>query len=223
MKKASSVYASKTDVEVIDIYKNNCHWRTKQDIEAYFYQKYTPLCKKYSFKYKYLSTFEDNMQDCYFQMIQALEYVDTNKITDLEKYSFGVTFVSYLSSHFIAEIKKYKNSGEEMTKELPTINIQPTPGIASDYVTEGEKFLNSSLCNKTQENDIIFNMYKAEFEGTLPEKELRLFQMLADGMKKKDIVKELGEKHTANLTFWINKIQKRYVEFNNSIGYEITI
>jgi hypothetical protein len=210
MKKVNSIYSAKTDVEVIEIYKNNSHWRTKQDIETHLYKKYTPLCKKYSSKYSYLQPMEDNMQDCYFQMIQALDYVDLNKVNDLERYSFGSTFSNYLSSHFIAEYRKYIKGKDSITEE---------------YVTQQEEGLNKIEQGQTEspEGSIIFNMYRDKFEETLPEKEKRLFQLLADGMKKSDIVVELGEKRMANLSYWIVKLQKRYVEFNNSIGYEFTV
>jgi thiol-disulfide isomerase/thioredoxin len=217
MKNTSSVYqnyASKTDLEVIEIYKNNSHWRTKREIETYFYQKYIPLCKKYSYKYRYIQPMEDNMQDCYFQMVQALDYVDINKVTNPEMYSFGITFRGYLSSHFIAEIKKYKEEFE--------IHVEYTE-FYEVHTKHMGKNKDLKYRGSVQENSVIFKIYKQKFEETLSEKEKRLFKMLADGMKKKDIVKELGKKHTANLTFWVNKIQKKYVEFNNSIGYEIAI
>ena len=212
--KKSNNYSNKSDVEVIEIYKNNSHWRTKQEIETHFYQKYSPLCKKYSYKYNYLSTMEDNMQECYFQLINALEYVDINKITNIESYSFGITLRGYVSSYFISQMSQYRDvySIEDETTSYTT-------GVGS----RDNKVNHIRSKEREYENNLIFNLYKEEFEETLPEKEKRLFQMLADGMKKKDIVKELGEKHTANLTYWINKIQKKYIAYTTSIGYEITM
>lgn len=203
--KKSNAYSTKSDVEVIKIYKNNSHWRTKQEIEAHLYQKYSPLCKKYSYKYRYLSTMEDNMQDCYLQMVQALDFIDVNKITDAEKYSFGITFGGYLSSHFISQLKQKKDDTIEYDSQ------------------QEQNFAKVMATSKSPEEQVIFNIFKKEFENTLPEKEKILFQMLTDGMQKKVIAKELGEKHTANLTFWVNKIQKKYIAYTQLIGYELTV
>jgi len=212
--KKSNNYSNKTDAEVIEVYKNNSHWRTKQEIETYFYQKYMPLCKKYSYKFKYLSSFEDNIQECYFMLINALEYIKMDKIKKPEIYSFGITFRGYLTSYFISQMKQYR---EVYSVEESEEKAGYTTGVGS----RNHKDNNAAYRNKEYENNLIFNLYKEEFEETLPEKEKRLFQMLADGMRKKDIVKELGEKHTANLTFWTSKLAKKYTEFNNTIGYEL--
>ena len=200
MKKTNN-YSNKTDLEVIEIYKNNSHWRTKQEIETYFYKKYAPLCKKYSNAYRYLSSMEDNMQECYFLMIKALEFVNINKINNESSFSFGYIFKSYIEPYF-----KY-----EGTKNKKYI-----------YEVDREKII---VQNKTKsfEDILIFNTNLEIFKKQLTSYELNLLNLLQTNMKKQDIAKELGEKHTANLSYWRTKIQSKYIEFMNNAGYELTI
>jgi hypothetical protein len=208
--KNTNSFSHKTDLEIIEMYNDNCYWKTKQDIETYFYKKCTPLIKKYSYKYKFLSTVEDNMQESYFLLIQALEWVDTVKITNQDNFSFPLVFKGYLSSHFVKEFKKYSNNANTFTEEYVVSAEVDSPKVEQAFILP-------------QEDSIIFNMYKKQFEETLPEKEKRLFQMLVDGMKKKDIVKELGEKHTANLSYTTKKIACSLTIFFRQIGYELNI
>lgn len=207
--KNTNNFSHKTDLEIIEMYNDNCHWKTKQEIETYFYKKCTPLLGKYSRKYSYLSSVEDNMQDCYFLLIQALEWVDSTKVKDVSKFSFIAIMEGYLISHFVAVIRNKYTVGRSTEEYVVT----PTE---NDFTVEQAFVL-------PEENSIIFNMYKQQFENTLPEKEKRLFQLLADGMKKKDIAKELGEKHTANLTYTTKKIACSLTIFFRQIGYELTV
>jgi len=214
MKKLND-YSNKTDLEIIEIYKNNAHWKTKQEIETYFYKKYSPLCKKYSNLYRHISSMEDNMQECYFLMIKALDYVDTNKITNTSLFSFGSIFRFHITSHFIHEnVRKVKEFNHLLSENDLDYYINHSTYIRSN------SYKNNVTCI---ENKIIFNTNLEIFKKQLTSYELNLLELLQTSMKKQDVAKELGEKHTANLTYWRSKIQSKYIEFMNNVGYELTI
>ena len=213
--KVKSNYSEKSDVEVLDVYYNNAHWRTKQEIEAHLYKKYEPLCKAMSYKYRAMSTFEDNMQDCFLIMLKTLDGNQAQKISS-HIDSFGGIFKGYLRGYFKSNYSQFM---KDVHERAGTINEYTHSHLEKLPIA----FIQKNWGIQSQETTIIDYLHRQDFEETLEEKEKRLFQMLADGMKKKDIVKELGEKHTANLTYWINKIQKKYIAYTTSIGYEITM
>ena len=103
------------DYEVVERWQKGNHL-TQKRIEEYLYIKYRPLIMKYSSKYSYVSSYEDNMQEAYLIMIKALEYINTDKIYNKELYSFGVTFKEYITGYFHAN---YKNA---LKKHFP---VQP--------------------------------------------------------------------------------------------------
>jgi hypothetical protein len=206
MKKLND-FLNKTDLEILEVYKNNSHWSIKQKIESYLYKKYSPLCKKYSYAYRYLSSMEDNMQECYFLMLKAIDFVNVNKINNESSFSFGFIFKSYIEPHF-----KYK--GIKYIKEVSNTDyFYKINYIEYNKITKMDSF----------ENSLIFNINLEIFKKQLTPYELNLLELLQTSMKKQDIAKELGEKHTANLSYWRTKIQSKCVEFMNNAGYELTV
>jgi len=200
--KTTTNYSKKSDSEIVEIYKNNSHWRTKQEIETYFYKKYTPLCKKYSNRYRDISTFEDNMQECYFIMLKALDGPSIEKME-----SFGVSFSNYLWGYFGNVIKKQdtnKNTEEYITNPIEEDRTMP-------------------IIVNSQEDEIIFNSDVKGFYKQLSDTEKELVNLLQTNMKKKDIAKKLGFATIHNLYFWTNKIQHKYLQHMNECGYELSI
>jgi len=214
MKKALQLYSNKSDAEIIEIYKNNPHWRTRQDVESYFYAKYQPLVKSQAIKFSYLSSVEDNCQECYFLMLSALDWIDLSKV-DLEQFSFGGVFKRYITAHFIGEVNSKKVENEN---KVETIDLTPEQGALF-----GKKFYNGSKVVESHEDSLIFKMNLKEFKKSLTEKELNLVELLETNMYKKDITKELGFKNTPNLTHWVEKVQSKYRTFMNNAGYELAI
>ena len=207
--KNTNTYSNKTDLEVIEIYKNNSHWRTKQDIETYFYKKYSPLCKTISYKYRYISSMEDNMQDCYFLMLDALDWVDTNKITDTVNFSFGYVFKKYLTPHFIQQQKVNSRVEEHIKIE------------SLDPLEQEDNFRQHVLATVPSfESNLIFKITYDRFKKQLDPKNLAIINLLEQNERVKDIAEKLS---LSNATIYKNKIQQMYIQFMNKSGYEIAM
>jgi len=203
---------NKTDLELVEMWQDNdnTHHRTRTAIEATLYEKYEPLCKHMSFKYQSVSTFEDNMQDCYLYMLEALAKVESKKIHNPITYSFGVSFkyqiVSFLNASASNKKKTYNKNTEDI---LPDI--------------EGNTTIFNQVKVEDHTKEIIFADTYKDFLGTLSEYEQKIMALLHLGMKRMDIAKEMKAKSTANITYYTNGLQDKYVMYMNSNGYSIEV
>jgi hypothetical protein len=200
MKNATN-YSNKTELEVIEIYKNNAHWRTKQEIEAYFYQKYTPYIKGICTRYRNMATIEDNMQDCYFLLVNALEYVDENKVSNKNNFSFQFILNRYITAHFIGQAKSSKKQITEHMEEYITRQDQ-------EYYKPEQSYTES------HESEIINKVYKEQFEKTLSNEERVIFNMMYDRQKLDDIAKAVNKKCKQNLKYYRDNIQRKFNTFS---------
>jgi hypothetical protein len=197
-------FKSKSDYDVIQIYANG-HISQKQDVEQYFYNKYMPLIKKYSKRYENngFGSFEDNMQECYLIMIDALN----NAISKLrENDSFGNMFGGYIRAYF-----RLKNTNQSY---YDYVGDMPEEGQLHCRVWQGRGV---STPDEAYIHKIIYN----GFEKALTDYEYTLIELLKAGMKKQTIAKKLGEKNQANLTYHIKRIKKKYINYMNQNGYDM--
>jgi RNA polymerase sigma factor (sigma-70 family) len=200
-------YSTKSDLEVLEIHQNNSHWKTKQDIETYLYRKYYPLCVVYSRKYSSVSPFDDNMQECYFAMLKAIEYVDANKIFNTNSFSFGVVFKMYLSSHFNNQIQ-YESYESKCKKDQ--VSLHQEIDNEEEIVIEG--------IVPSHEEETIFSLLLKEFKSTLKDIEIRIWEALEEGKTQREIAKQFNK---SSINFRVNSIKSKYTEFMNKNGYAI--
>lgn len=200
-------FKSKSDYDVIhEIYVNG-HISQKQDVEQYFYNKYMPLIKKYSKRYENngFGSFEDNVQECYLIMIDALH----NAIDKLkENDSFGYIFQGYIRGYFKL------NATNQAHYEYDS------------YATEVEEDKSYSILEgkttiPSYEEDVIGEITYNGFENELTDYEYTLIELLKTGMKKQTIAQKLGENNQANLTYHIKRIKKKYINYMNENGYSM--
>lgn len=195
-----SNYKMKTDYEIITEIYIDGHISQKQDVEQYFYNKYLPLIKKYSKRYEHngFGSYEDNMQECYLIMVNALQNA-TKKLK--EDVSFGSIFQGYIRGYF-----KVNNSNKS--------NYNSTNYIEEEFA----KTVIPTTCHAEQ---IISQITYNGFEKELTDYEYTLIELLKAGMKKQTIAKKLGEKNQANLTYHIKRIKNKYIQYMNENGYSI--
>lgn len=198
-------YSIKSDYEVIHEVYVNGQISQKQDVEQYFYNKYTPLIKKYSKRYENngFGSFEDNMQECYLIMIDALH----NAIDKLkENDSFGYIFQGYIRGYF-----RLKNTNQ----------------AHYDYVgdmTEEEQLHCRAWQGRgvsTPDEAYIHKIIYKDFEKYITDYEYILIELLKTGMKKQTIAQKLGEKNQSNLTYHIKRIKNKYIQYMNDNGYSM--
>jgi len=203
---------NKTDLELVVMWQDseNTHHRTRTAIEALLYKKYTPLCKNMSFKYQSVSTFEDNMQDCYLFMLEALAKVEVKKIHNPIIYSFGVSFKYQIVSLLNASVSNKKKAHNKNTED-----------ILPD--AEGNTIIFDQIRVEDNTEEIIFaDTYKG-FLGSLSTYEQKIMKLLKLGMKRMDIATEMKAKSTANIIYYTNRLQDKYVRYMNSNGYSIEV
>ena len=207
MAKLNSIYITKTDEEVIDIYRNNAHYRTKQEIETYFYKKYSPLFKTLSRKFYYAESVEDNMQECYLKMIEILE----DSSYTVGEDTLGLMLRKKINSHLQYQGKKAQ---EYMVEEYIELDEEDEDAI----ITKQSKIHSEEFVS-----ELIFNITLKDFRKQLSTYENKLMDLLPSSMEKKEIAKELGYKHTANLAPIRKSLKERYITFMNEAGYELAI
>lgn len=203
---AKQTFNHLTDVEVIEKYKNNPHWSTRKDIEEHFYTKFQPLIDSMSRKYKFIGSYEDNLQESYLIMLKALEWVNVDKITNTAKYSFGVTFEFFLKGYFKNEFK-YETNAKVIEKEMISI-YQET--VNHEEYTIGEV--------ESHEETVIFTSTINQFKSLLKDGEKKIWEFLESGASQKNIAIQCGR---ASVNYQVQKLKAKYVNFMNSNGYSI--
>lgn len=198
-------YSQKSELELIEMHKSDSHWKIKQQIETYLYKKYNPLCRSFSQKFASISSFEDNMQECYMILLDAIDYVNPTKVYS-SNFSFGVIYKLYLSSYF--HNQTYYESYKAKCKK-----------------DEISLYYNSEDCEEmieikvpSHENNTIFNSIFKEFKDTLKDIEITIWDLLEEGKTQRDIAKEFNK---SSIQYKVSQLKSKYIHFMNTHGYEI--
>lgn len=205
---AKQTFNHLADVEVIEKYKNNPHWSTRKDIEEHFYTKFQPLIDSMSRKYKFIGSYEDNLQESYLIMLKALEWIDVNSITNSSKYSFGITLKYFLTGYFNNEFK-YETDAKVIEKEMISI-YQET--VNHEEYTIGEI--------ESHEETVIFTSTINQFKSLLKDGEKKIWELLESGASQKNIAIQCGK---SSVQYQVQKLKAKYIDFMNNNGYAIEI
>jgi RNA polymerase sigma factor (sigma-70 family) len=208
----TSTFTNLTDLEIIEKWNGNIHSRTRANIEAYFYKKYQPLCRVISHRYKSVSTYEDNMQECYLIMLKALEYINPNKVTNQAAFSFGSIFKQYLTAYFNCNC--YESFNSKCEKEEVSIYYDKMEQNESE-----ESFI-IDLQTESFEETTIFSDIVNAFKKTLKDTEIRLWNLLEEGKTQKEIASLINK---TSISYNVQKLKNRYIDFMNKNGYAIEI
>jgi hypothetical protein len=205
---AKQTFNHLSDIEVIEKYKNNPHWSTRKDIEEHFYTKFQPLIDSMSRKYKFIGSYEDNLQESYLIMLKALEWIDVNSITNSSKYSFGITLKYFLTGYFNNEFK-YETNAKVIEKEMISI-YQET--VNHEEYTIGEI--------ESHEENVIFNSVINQFKSLLKDTERKIWELLESGKTQRDIAIQFGK---PSVQYLVKQLKIKYINFMNDNGYAIEI
>ncbi len=204
------------DYIILQIYKHEPEeviTSLKTEIQNFLLKKYQPLCNSLSSRYRYLDSFDDNKQECYFSMLKALDYVNLSKIGSTKDFSFGYYFKTYIQMDF-----NNKSNSKEQKEKDATFTISDIVKVDE----EGNEIDSVLFQQKDAVDNIICEDAWERFKQTLSPHKRTVIERVVWERYQKEAAEKLGLT-PSSLSIHLKKIRREFIDYMNKNGYKIAV